>query len=127
MNPDVRARWVAALRSGRYARGTGRLRQTDTTGTQLHCCLGVLCELAVEDGVIDATSTPIGFSSITRFGGGDGWSTAVLPPAVQAWAGVASCDPTVVGNDGVRVGLSTINDSNRYEFDGIADLIESQL
>ena len=35
--------WVAALRSGKYKQGTGRLRGKDDT----YCCLGVKCD--VED------------------------------------------------------------------------------
>lgn len=127
MNAEVRARWVAALRSGRYARGTGLLKITYTDGSTYHCCLGVLCELAVQDGLLDARVSAIGTGK-WHFRGSDGnGSTAVLPRVVQPWAGLSSCDPGVVGNDGVRVGLSVINDSNRYEFDGIADLIEVQL
>ena len=51
MNADLKARWVAALRSGEYKRGSSTLKRAlmagDTfTGLYEHCCLGVLCEVA---------------------------------------------------------------------------------
>lgn len=39
MNPDIKADWVAALRSGEYKQGQGTLRRGDK-----FCCLGVLYE-----------------------------------------------------------------------------------
>ena len=44
MNPEAKAKWLAALRSGEYTRATGALKNRDG-----YCCLGVLCEaLSVE-------------------------------------------------------------------------------
>jgi hypothetical protein len=44
MNPEVKARWVAALRSGEYKQGKGALRLNNK-----FCCLGVLCDLYGDD------------------------------------------------------------------------------
>lgn len=41
MDPAVKARWVEALRSGKYTQTTGTLRSRDG-----HCCIGVLAEVA---------------------------------------------------------------------------------
>jgi hypothetical protein len=41
MNEEFKRKWVEALRSGKYAQGTGRLRDGDS-----FCCLGVLCDLS---------------------------------------------------------------------------------
>lgn len=41
MTPELKARWVAALRSGQYAQGKGQLRRFDDT----YCCLGVLANV----------------------------------------------------------------------------------
>lgn len=41
MNAELKAKWVAALRSGDYKQTTGVLRLGDA-----FCCLGVLCEVA---------------------------------------------------------------------------------
>lgn len=40
MNPELKAKWVAALRSGEYEQITGSLKEPDG-----YCCLGVLCEV----------------------------------------------------------------------------------
>jgi hypothetical protein len=41
MNKETRDKWIAALRSGRYAQGKGMLRDVDN-----YCCLGVLCDIS---------------------------------------------------------------------------------
>lgn len=40
--PHIKAAWVAALRSGKYAQAQGRLREW---GKPAYCCLGVLCDI----------------------------------------------------------------------------------
>lgn len=43
---EVKEKWLDALRSGRYVRGTGRLIILDgDTGQTKHCCLGVLADM----------------------------------------------------------------------------------
>lgn len=37
MNPELKAKWIAALRSGNYKQGRGRLKHAGR-----YCCLGVL-------------------------------------------------------------------------------------
>lgn len=41
MNTTIKAKWLAALRSGKYQQGTGVLKNGDH-----FCCLGVLCSIA---------------------------------------------------------------------------------
>ena len=41
MNPDLKAKWISALRSGRYTQGQKRLK----TKEGHYCCLGVLCKV----------------------------------------------------------------------------------
>ena len=41
MNPTIKARWVKALRSGRYKQAQGVLETPDGR----NCCLGVLCRI----------------------------------------------------------------------------------
>ncbi len=41
MNPEIKAKWVAALRSGQYQQGAEYLENDGR-----YCCLGVLCEVA---------------------------------------------------------------------------------
>jgi hypothetical protein len=40
VNQEYKAKWVAALRSGEYRQGQGKLRTGDA-----FCCLGVLCDV----------------------------------------------------------------------------------
>jgi hypothetical protein len=43
--------WIAALRSGEYQQGYGRLKRSEENGDEYYCCLGVvqeLCELKTE-------------------------------------------------------------------------------
>lgn len=46
MNPEWKAPWVSALRSGTYSQGHRRLRRLES-----FCCLGVLCDLFIEKGL----------------------------------------------------------------------------
>lgn len=40
MRPSIKKRWLAALRSGKYKKGTGSLKYNDK-----YCSLGVLCTI----------------------------------------------------------------------------------
>lgn len=45
MDPAIKEKWVAALRSGAYEQGRNQLRTANG-----YCCLGVLCDLIDPDG-----------------------------------------------------------------------------
>lgn len=47
MQPDLKKRWVKALRSGRYQQAHGRLMEGHREG---FCCLGVLCNVVKPRG-----------------------------------------------------------------------------
>ena len=47
MHPLVN-KWIDALESGEYQQGRGKLRTKDNK----FCCLGVLCDLAVKEGIL---------------------------------------------------------------------------
>lgn len=113
LNPEVKARWVAALRSGEYTQGKGMLREADNC----MCCLGVLCDLYDKDGWGKLFN---GFSGSP-------------PMEVREWAGFPVApyeddsrptpDVTIAG----RVeALYTHNDQGAT-FAEIADAIEQQL
>lgn len=54
MKQAIREKWVAALRSGDYEQGKKSLRQECHDGVisgHTYCCLGVLVDLAIRDGV----------------------------------------------------------------------------
>lgn len=117
MNKDVKAKWLEALRSGEYEQGRSYLRSDDNK----FCCLGVLCEIAVQDGVIDE-------ASLSKYGTYryDGWYESALPEKVQDWSGVDSTLGRFADAAGSRDGaLAFINDDGAT-FDEIADIIESE-
>ena len=48
MKPEIAAKWTAALRSNKFCQLSEQLANAERTR---HCCWGVLCELAITDGV----------------------------------------------------------------------------
>lgn len=123
MNADVKARWLAALRSGDYVQGTDRLTTREPDGAVAHCCLGVLCELAVADAVVrrftDDGGAVYGADAATA-------EEMYLPVAVRHWANLPR-NPVIPG----YVALATLNDGadgiEPHDFAEIADLIEEHL
>ena len=132
MNPEIKTKWLTALRSGDYNQGQTLLRSTKDE----YCCLGVLCDLAppevcrwedpqesdLEFSGYTSTSprpTPSGMTSLgssrtTLF------SSRVNPPdAVLEWAGE-------IGAKAVS-DLVLMNDREGASFDEIADWIEENL
>jgi hypothetical protein len=121
VNQDIKSRWVAALRSGEFPQGGSALNKNGK-----FCCLGVLCELAVHDGVIESLEwmkNSVGYRSPGSIGRVE---TGILPVDVTYWAGLAGGDPWVYGADGLLHHLSIINDDG-VPFTVIANLIEEQL
>lgn len=115
MNPEIKRRWVEALRSGRYEQGYGKLSQNGK-----FCCLGVLCEIAVQDGIIGVRDIN---DDTLFYGNNHEGSATVLPHTVREWAGL--------GERGVLIpskqrSLVEIND-HRTPFSRIADIIEEEL
>jgi hypothetical protein len=128
MKPEIAAKWVDALRSGKYGQAAGRLR----AGASGFCCLGVLCDLYSEEHA--------------SFGGKACWADDDtflgkqdhLPKDVSEWAGMHSANGTLLcGYVDVEVGdvepchvtadnLADMNDEG-CEFKHIADVISSHV
>lgn len=120
MDAELKAKWVAALRSGEYEQTTGALRKEGG-----YCCLGVLCDVVGatwkyddEDDIWDAH-----FEGSTEAG--------VLPFSVASRAFGSSHiqDPGVVvysGDRNHKTTLSVLNDDGKT-FAEIATIIEEQL
>lgn len=109
MNPEIKTKWVAALRSGEFEQGHRQLRKGNT-----FCCLGVLCELyrrETGDGIWENNH----FLMVSD----------VLPPKVSDWAGLAENNPTVEGIIG-DTSLAERNDTGT-SFSEIADIIDVKL
>jgi hypothetical protein len=122
MNKAIKKRWVEALRSGHYEQGKGHLKLGDK-----HCCLGVLCEIAVTDRVVTPwKADPLWdeFRFVAQSVGPCD-STLTLPIAVMEWAGLQLQSPTVYVDGGVDE-LTKLNDDG-LTFDAIAAVIEEHL
>jgi len=130
MNKRIKELWIAALRSGSYKQGQKRLRWDEEDGPTF-CCLGVLCEIAVDESIcyrfedgykVDAGEPGEHYTL----------STSYLPEAVQEWAGLDNSDPDLALDEKYSDGssrlttLASLNDGGRT-FDEIADLIEENL
>ena len=102
MNPEIKQRWVEALRSGKYEQGRGVLREF-RDGKFHYCCLGVLCDLvAPDDWDREWHRNSIGF------------------PAQEI--------TDEVGLSKHQAGiLADMNDRHQYTFSQIADYIEENL
>lgn len=100
MTPELKAKWIAALRSGEYKQTTGRLVRVERDGYK-HCCLGVLCEVAgyrrVDGGFLTSECLLVD----------------LLPPGEMEKLGLSSCKPFI-----------EMNDKDGKNFAEIADYIE---
>jgi hypothetical protein len=125
MNPEIKAQWIADLRSGEFVQGTGYLNADGKL-----CCLGVLCEQAVKAGVVESDMSGEG---TVYYDGKDN----ILPDQVREWAGLPGANthdnpnnPDVTVHD-TAVSLAELNDGENgwegHTFGQIADLIEAQL
>jgi len=134
MDPDIKAEWVADLRSGEYAQGMGYLCKTD----EGFCCLGVLSEQAVRKG---AATKQVGVDLAKYFANDNSMGeVSSLGKGIATWAGVTYIDegkevvtaygklpfklrPGIDGYGGGFTYLDDLNDSG-MPFSQIADLIE---
>jgi hypothetical protein len=123
MNQQIKQRWIEALRSGKYLQDRGVLRSVQTDG---FCCLGVLCDLYIQDhsNVKWEQDLEGGRYSISGENG-------VLPSNVMTWAGLTDTNPKVKVPGADDTGycgssLAGLNDMGR-SFEKIAQVIEEQL
>jgi hypothetical protein len=119
MNPEIKAQWVAALRSGDYQQGKGALHQYSTGNPDLFCCLGVLCHLAAEAGVVQSHLTGRGEVQYDH-------AALILPPSVSEWAGLGGNLSPQVPLNGDMISLANLNDAG-VSFETIANRIEEHL
>jgi hypothetical protein len=122
MDPTIKARWTTALRSGEYKQGEGTLAHGGR-----YCCLGVLCELAVEAGVIPKP-TQVAPGTPYYYGVGDEEKRGELPESVAVWAGLLIAPDKPQGDP--LIGDQTAaawNDEEGADFNKIADLIDTHL
>lgn len=131
LKPEIKARWLKALRSGEYEQGVGRLHYRDEDGPDRFCCMGVLCDLAATEGVVSRYIANTGWR--TRYGYAQ--ETTMPPPEVTDWAFGVAFDPRrwsvrdhdEDAGDEDTIGLATLNDDHCLTFTQIADRIEEDL
>lgn len=117
MDREIKKKWVAALRSGKYKQGFRQLRarRSHEDDQLFHCCLGVLAELYCE-----ATNQPWNPEEVNN--------VEALAEPVLNWAGLI---PGMSLGGIVRIGvtltqLSFHNDAGKT-FEQIADAIDEQM
>ena len=121
MDANVKQLWISALRSGEYDQGRGVLHY-ERDGVHSYCCLGVLCDVAVRQGIISA---PREVDKEYIYAG----ATTELPIPVMEWAGLdnpsGSLGRWVSLTGNVRsANLVNMNDALQMPFWKIADVIE---
>ena len=122
MNPEVKQKWIDALRSGEYTQHTGEMTEfvvvfdddgyetDETVSSKNCCCLGVLCDIYANEH--DTTLDKVLVEN----------ETTELPANVMDWSGFYS--------RGVMEQLAEFNDGvemHQQPFEFIAWFIEEQL
>lgn len=121
MRGEIKERWVSELRSGNYEQGKIALKSVDDDGVTRYCCLGVLCEMAVEAGVIKSERVTKN-QGLWAFGN---YQTSGMPDEVMEWAGMSGLSDLGHGPWG-DASLSGRNDRG-HPFPEIADFIEENI
>lgn len=109
MNPDLRLRWAAALRSGKYAQGHGYL--CSISYPNKYCCLGVLAKLENLFSSTLAPSSALALQLKPPYN-----TTRALPEALCGELGLS---------DEAQQCLIQANDIDGWAFNEIADALEA--
>lgn len=122
MKQVVKNKWLKALRSGKYQQGRGDLKSGNS-----FCCLGVLTDLYIKENKKVAAWAPAGgFELRNKDGNLIEHESALLPRAVQKWAGLRTDNPKVKIGSGTEH-LSEVNDHIKKDFKDIAHRIKVSL
>lgn len=123
MNPEVKAEWVAALRSGDYEQGKSWLRKAGVDSVQRYCCLGVLCDLSANKGEGEWIA-----GNRFLFAGDEEISSSSthLPKNLAGALGLSNNTPYIGLSLWEIYSLTELNDDDddALTFDQIADMIE---
>lgn len=117
MKPEIKDKWLDALRSGKYKQTKNMLRNKNA-----YCCLGVLADIYSKEVGAEWKPDSAGCLRIENDNG-------ILPYCIQSWAGLKQANPDVeIG--GVHYSLAQLNDGReirRKTFKQIASIIEKEL
>lgn len=106
LNPEFKAKWIAALRSGEYIQGEKYLYKAGR-----YCCIGVACAVA---GIPEEEICGVGLIEDNAF--------LVRHPELSP---LSSCD--IKTNADAAMPLTDMNDIQGKSFNEIADWIEENL
>lgn len=138
MDAAKKAQWIAALRSGDFQQGHSSLQ----TSRQTFCCLGVACEIAAKENIVEFVVNDYGSGYRQYSSHNDPLSNSTLPYSVCAWLGLFDTNPSIhveemptdlyeivreTGWSASTISLVELNDSMMFNFDQIADVIEACL
>lgn len=104
---EARALWVERLESGAIQQGYNQLADGE-----LRCCLGVLCDIAVEQGVIESYKSD--------YGNLDGYAD------VMEMVGLLSAEGEYLADRETEWSLVKDNDVKCLSFPEIAEIIRSE-
>lgn len=136
MKPEIKKRWIEALRSAQYTKARGRLCVIDNFNDVARvgqaqkavcrfCALGVLCDLAAKDNVVSWVETTTYSMAIPEeINGFKTLQATALPLPVMLWAGLESEDPLIEDLEGYPASITELNDGKLLPFADIADCIE---
>jgi uncharacterized protein YeaC (DUF1315 family) len=130
MNPEIKQKWVDALRSGKYDQGSEKLRSY-----QGYCCLGVLCDLYAQEQNVEWEFRGVDEDDrqVLEYWYFDG-EGEFLPKSVREWAGLSISSPQVrvdVTEDDdeddwfYNDDIANLNDTG-YTFNDLAKMIQEQ-
>lgn len=110
LKPDIKKKWLKALKSGEYEKGRGCLVEK-VGGKTMWCCLGVYADLFISE---EWAEYPLRHPDLIEYyfvDRGDSYSATLPPTEVPV---------------GVQSQLMSINDS-QSTFDGVIEYIEENL
>ncbi len=131
MNKEIKEKWINALLSGEYKQCRGKLIKVENNKRSF-CCLGVLTDLAIKEGVISDewkfNNNPKSLSYGEYVIGQE--ENSVLIKEVMEWAGLSDFDGTYFGtyDNGVFKPPQTLavkNDTGA-SFKQIANIIKKE-
>lgn len=131
LNKANMLKWIEALESGDYDQCSGKLTKISSDGKLSHCCLGVVTEVAIANGLE-------GLSFETRTGDGSTFRAyhwldtdlygdaqgSWLPGPVRDWLGTSSGGDVDLDNAGTSA--SVANDRLGWDFTRIAAALRAK-
>lgn len=124
MNQVIKQLWLTALESGEYKQGQYALAKDNDKGETRYCCLGVLCNIAANQGICnkvkDEDDDIIKYSYDGELG--------TLPDSVRTWAELpfrenADSEDDSQSEDEDILDLIIINDDSN-NFDKVIEIIK---